>query len=128
MPRDADGRSAHAVPLAIALPDALAAAPDRVVLLVVRGLPEGARLSAGVASGDGSWLLSPADLPGLSLTPSRDRAADVSIELTAIGKFDGDFRGPFHEVVVGYNVALDASDNARTDYFALWGARLRTAC
>jgi hypothetical protein len=81
---NADGPTTQAVPLAIALPDALAAAPDRVVLLVVRGLPEGASLSAGVASGDGSWLLSPADLPGLSLTPPRERAADLSIEITAI--------------------------------------------
>jgi hypothetical protein len=78
------GPSARAVPLTIGLPDALAAAPDRVVLVVVRGLPEGASLSAGAASGDGSWLLSPQDLPGLSLTPARDWAADLSVAIAAI--------------------------------------------
>jgi hypothetical protein len=81
---DAAAPSAPAVPLTIGLPDVLAAAPDRVVLVVVRGLPEGASLSAGVASDEGSWLLSPADLPGLSLTPPRDWAADLSLEVAAI--------------------------------------------
>ena len=76
--------TAHAVPLTIALPDALAAAPERIVLVVMRGLPESASLSAGVASGDGSWLLSPQDLPGLSLTLPRGWASDLSVEIAAI--------------------------------------------
>jgi hypothetical protein len=80
-----DAPSARAVPLTISLPDALAAAPERVVLVVMRGLPDGASLSAGVASGDGSWLLSPEDLPGLSLTPPPDWASDLSVEIAAIG-------------------------------------------
>ena len=84
VPSAADGSTARALPLTIGLPDALAAAPDRVVLVAVRGLPEGASLSAGVASGDGSWLLSPPDLPGLSLTPPRDWASDLSLEIAAI--------------------------------------------
>jgi hypothetical protein len=53
-PCEADAPSPRAVPLTVGLPDALAAAPDRAVLMVVHGLPEGATLSAGVASGDGS--------------------------------------------------------------------------
>ena len=84
VPCAAGAPTAHAVPLTIALPDALAAAPERIVLVVMRGLPEGASLSAGVASGDGSWLLSPRDLPGLSLTPPRDWASNLSLEIAAI--------------------------------------------
>jgi hypothetical protein len=38
---EADGPPARAVPLTIGLPAALAGAPDRVVLVVVHGLPEG---------------------------------------------------------------------------------------
>jgi hypothetical protein len=78
------GPSARAVPLTIGLPDALAAAPDRVVLVVVRGLPEGASLSAGVASGDGSWLLSPRSLAGLSLTVPPGLMVDLPLEVVAI--------------------------------------------
>ena len=80
----ADEQPPHAVPLALGLPDALAAEPDRVALVVVRGLPDGASLSAGMKSGDGGWLLSPRDLPGLSLTPPRDGASDLALEVAAI--------------------------------------------
>ena len=84
-PRHATDRQwPPAVPLAIGLPEALAAHPDRVALVVVHGLPEGATLSAGVASGDGSWLLSPRDLPGLSITSPLEGAADLSFEVAAI--------------------------------------------
>ena len=41
---DADGSPARALPLTIGLPDALAGAPDQVVLVAMRGLPEGASL------------------------------------------------------------------------------------
>jgi hypothetical protein len=72
------------VPLTIGLPDALAAEPDRVALVVVRGLPERASLSPGIESGDGSWLLSPRDLPGLSVTPPPEFASDLALEVAAI--------------------------------------------
>ena len=85
LPRYAtDRQPLPAVPLTVGLPDALAAEPDRVALVVVHGLPEGARLSAGVESGDGSWLLSPRDLPGLAMTLPPERAADLAFEVTAI--------------------------------------------
>jgi hypothetical protein len=81
---DARAPSPHPVPLTIGLPDACAAEPERVALVAVRGLPAGASLSAGVASGDGSWLLSPRDLPGLCLTPPPDWASDLAFEVAAI--------------------------------------------
>jgi hypothetical protein len=82
--RAADARAPRAVPLTIGLPDALAAEPDRVALVVVRGLPEGASLSTGVVSGDGSWLLSPRDVAGLTITAPPDLASDIVLEVAAI--------------------------------------------
>jgi hypothetical protein len=81
---DADGQPPHPVPLTIGLPGTFAAEPDRVALVVLRGLPKGASLSAGVESGDGSWLLSPRDLPGLALMPPPDWASDLALKLAAI--------------------------------------------
>ena len=82
---DAEGRALRLVPLTIGLPDALAAEANRMALMVlVRGLPKGASLSAGVESGDGSWLLSPQDLPGLSVTPPPNWASDLTLEIAAI--------------------------------------------
>jgi hypothetical protein len=77
-----------ALPLAIDLPDALAAEPERVALVVVRGLPAGAGLSAGVAGGDGSWLLSPRDLPGLALLAPPEAGPDLALEVAAIAVAD----------------------------------------
>ena len=72
------------MPLSLELPDAFAATPDRVVLIVLRGLPEGASLSAGVPGGDGSWLCSPTDLPDVSLTLPPAWASDLAFEIAAI--------------------------------------------
>jgi hypothetical protein len=79
-----DRHPAGAAPIALGLPDALAAEPDRVALVVVRGLPAGARLSAGVAGGDGSWLLSPRDLPGLAIVTPPRGTSDLALEVAAI--------------------------------------------
>jgi hypothetical protein len=47
--------------------------PESIVLVVIRGVPEGARLSAGVLDEDGSWLVSPLDLPSVAISlPSED--------------------------------------------------------
>jgi hypothetical protein len=80
----ADRHLAGAAPIALGLPDALAAEPDRVALVVVRGLPAGAGLSAGVAGGDGSWLLSPRDLPGLAIVTPPQGTSDLALEVAAI--------------------------------------------
>jgi hypothetical protein len=78
------GGPARGVPMAIRLPDMPGARPDEITLVVVRQLPAGANLSAGVAGGDGSWLLSPADLGGLSLTLPSGWTRDLVLEMVAI--------------------------------------------
>jgi hypothetical protein len=93
---------ARAVPLTLALPAAGAAGPAGVVLVVVRGLPAAASLSAGVGSGDGSWLLSPLHLPGLSLTLPAGLSADLPLEVVAIAVAgrDGELTSAADTVVV----------------------------
>jgi hypothetical protein len=76
--------SARQLPLRIRLPNAFAAQPHDVALVVVHGLPHGASLSAGVASGDGSWLVSPRDLAGLSVAPPPGLTLDLALEAVAI--------------------------------------------
>ena len=82
------GRSAsdapRPVPLAVRLPQGLGAQEGEVALVVVRRLPAGAGLSAGVACDDGSWLLSPRDLGGLSLVPPSGWTRDLTLEIVAI--------------------------------------------
>ena len=84
------GDASLPVPLAVRLPDTLGARPDEIALVVVRQLPPGASLSAGVASGDGDWLLSPTDLSGLSLTPPSGWTRDLRLEIVAIAVQDRD--------------------------------------
>lgn len=87
-PCDLEPEPHHSLPLTLDLPEALAAEPDRVALVVIRGLPEGAGLSAGVESGDGSWLLSPQDLAALSLALPARPTADFPIDVMAIAVAD----------------------------------------
>ncbi len=62
---DVDASSGGPVPLNIALMGQVQ--PDEV-LVTLRGLPEGARLSSGVDAGGGAWLLPPQRLEGLRLS------------------------------------------------------------
>ena len=51
--------------------------PDNMALVVIRGVPAGARLSTGMRDDDGSWSISPLDL------------STVTISLAAEGSGDG---------------------------------------
>jgi hypothetical protein len=80
--QDVTGAEDTAIPLALtaALADRDGSEALRVAIL---GLPAGAALSAGTRQPDGSWVLSPADLPGLTLTPPRDFAGVLALALSA---------------------------------------------
>jgi hypothetical protein len=61
--------------------------PDSIVLVMMRGVPEGAVLSTGVRDDDGTWLLSPLDLSTvtISLAPEgAGRGADGNLSITGI--------------------------------------------
>ena len=49
----------------------------------IDGLPDGATLSAGIVNADGSAILTPADLEGLTITPPANSDADFSLQITA---------------------------------------------
>ncbi|MGH6904515.1 MAG: hypothetical protein ACREIR_17430 [Geminicoccaceae bacterium] len=89
-PGDPASDAPRPVPLAVRLPDGLGAQEGEVALVVVRRLPAGASLSAGVACDDGSWLLSPRDLGGLSLVPPSGWTRDLTLEVVAIAVRDRD--------------------------------------
>ncbi|MEM7292821.1 MAG: carbohydrate-binding domain-containing protein, partial [Pseudomonadota bacterium] len=54
----------------------------------IAGVPEGAVLSAGIDSGDGSWTLTEAELEGLTITPPANSDDDFSLAVTATSLAD----------------------------------------
>ncbi|CUW39588.1 protein of unknown function (RTX toxins and related Ca2+-binding proteins 343-2320) [Magnetospirillum sp. XM-1] len=74
----AQGDEDHAIALSISA--ALIDSADTMGSVTIRGVPDGATLSAGVVQADGSWVLSASDLGGLSLRPAAD--AHGSFDLT----------------------------------------------
>ena len=75
---------AAAVPLTVSLPGAAGVDAERIVVVVVGGVPQGAVLSAGVDNGDGNWMLSPQDLTGLALTAPAACREDIVLKITAV--------------------------------------------
>ncbi len=72
------------VPLAIRPPLAAGIEPRQLVVVMIAGLPEGARLSAGLDNRDGSWTLSPKDLVGLELLPAAGGPRELVLQVTAV--------------------------------------------
>jgi hypothetical protein len=61
--------------------------PDSIVLVMMRGVPEDAVLSTGVRDDDGTWLLSPLDLPTVTIglaSEGAGRGADGNLSITGI--------------------------------------------
>lgn len=62
---------------------------SETLVIVVAGVPAGATLSAGTNNGDGTWTLTPADLPFLTLTPPQDFAGSITLTVTAVALENG---------------------------------------
>jgi len=84
--RDAVGREDAPIPLEVkaGLVDADGSEALRVVR--ISGVPEGARLSAGTAVGDGVWELEPGALEGLALIPVADSDRDFDLRVEAVSR------------------------------------------
>ncbi len=80
---DSHGVAGQACPLRLFV-DAPQPAAAYVVSIVVHGVPSVARLSRGVATGDGSWWLTPADLPDLTLVGPSAHASTVAMSIEAL--------------------------------------------
>ncbi len=77
--------TAIAIDLAVAVTDD----SETIDSIVIAGVPEGASLSAGTDNGDGSWTLTEADLPGLTVTPAHNSSDDFTLTYTVTTR-DGD--------------------------------------
>jgi len=81
----ASGAEDTAIPLAIN-----ASVPGGAVTgITVTGVPAGATLSAGTSSGGGTWVLSAAQLSGLTLTPPQDFNGQLNLGVTVTGTSPG---------------------------------------
>jgi hypothetical protein len=101
---------ARALPVGFGVPRVDGVDPDRVVVVIVGGMPPGGVFSAGIDDGDGRWLLSPRQLAGLTLTPPPGWSAALALEVTSVAVRNraGDFATATESVVV----ALDAPAEA----------------
>ena len=77
---DAAGNEDSAIALDI---DAGLTDSSEVLTVTISGVPDGATLSAGTDNGDGSWILSAADLNGLTITPADDFSGYFDLTVTA---------------------------------------------
>ncbi len=75
--------------IAINLSAAVTDDSESIESIVIAGVPTGATLSAGTDNGDGTWTLSTADLPGLTITPPQDADEDFDLSYTVTTR-DGD--------------------------------------
>jgi hypothetical protein len=83
-PSQVEPASRQVIALSVHMPALEGVEPQQLALLVVRGVPRGATLSAGVDNGDGSWLLSPVDLDHLTLSLPADALRPASLPVSAI--------------------------------------------
>jgi len=85
------GQADESIPLALSVP---AADSDRFVR--IDGLPKGVKLSAGVDTGNGSWLLSAGRAESLKLTAPKSYSGDFTLEAQLLGE---DARTPLSDRV-----------------------------
>jgi hypothetical protein len=100
----APGRSQppRALPVSLGVPRVDGVDADRIAVVIVRGVPAGAALSAGFDDGNGRWVLSPRQLVGLTLIPPPGRSEALTLEVTAVAVRNraGDFATATESVVV----------------------------
>ena len=74
------GRADQAIPLSLSVPES---GGERFVR--IDGLPEGVKLSAGVDTGNGSWLLSAGRADGVALSTPSAYAGEFTLEAQLLG-------------------------------------------
>jgi hypothetical protein len=89
---------------------------ETIAALILHGVPDGAVLSAGTRMADGSWLLTPPDLPGLTLTPPAHFSGTITLNLVSTSEeADGDMTTSAHAVTVSVTAVADAPVAAAAD-------------
>jgi len=113
--RNVTGTADQAIPLALSVPDGDG---DRFVRIT--GLPDGVKLSAGVDTGDGSWLLSAGRAENLALTAPDTLSGVFTLDAQLLG---ADARTPlsddasFEVEVAGATIAEAEAGETRTAAF-----------
>jgi hypothetical protein len=106
---DATGQEDQAIALNLS-----AALVDRdgseALSVVIAGLPAGARLSAGINNGDGSWTLTPGQLASLTVTPPGNWSGGMALTMDAHAMERS--TGAVATTRVGFNVAVGAVADA----------------
>ena len=87
---------------------------------VLSGLPAGASLSAGTKQADGSWLLTPAQLSGVTFIPPAQASGSFTLTLTGIAAESAG--GSTARTSVDFTVSLDPVADAGTIAGASAGA------
>ncbi|MDM7976103.1 MAG: Ig-like domain-containing protein [Thalassospira xiamenensis] len=77
---DASGNEDNGIALDI---DAALADSSETLTVTIRGVPNGAILSAGTDNGDGTWTLGSDQLDGLTITPADDFSGSFDLDVTA---------------------------------------------
>ncbi|RCK31806.1 beta strand repeat-containing protein, partial [Thalassospira xiamenensis] len=77
---DASGNEDNGIALDI---DAALADSSETLTVTIRGVPNGATLSAGTDNGDGTWTLGSDQLEGLTITPANDFSGSFDLGVTA---------------------------------------------
>jgi hypothetical protein len=72
---------------------------------VLSGLPKGSKLNSGAKQSDGTWLLTPGQLSGLTMTPPANASGEYKLTLTAVAT----------ETVGGSKASTPASFTVRVD-------------
>ncbi len=89
--KDADGAEDAPLPLAIAVATADTDGSETLADIVLEGVPDGVRLSAGDDEGEGRWRLDAGALDGLTLTPPADFSGAFELAVNATAReADGD--------------------------------------
>jgi len=76
--------------------------------VTIAGVPDGATLSAGTDLGDGAWLLTPDDLPGLTITPPPDFSGTLTLTVTATSQEGGTTSSVTSDLTVEIEAVADA--------------------
>ncbi|MES2729487.1 MAG: Ig-like domain-containing protein [Pseudomonadota bacterium] len=79
------GEENQGLPLAISL----TADTNATTVIVIGNLPPGSILSAGTLQPNGTWALTPAQLPGLTLTPPDGYSGNFNLSVVATSTRDG---------------------------------------
>ncbi|MHA1567599.1 MAG: hypothetical protein ACTSX7_19990 [Alphaproteobacteria bacterium] len=78
--------------------DAQTPDPSESLVIRIAGLPQGAQLSAGQITDDGSWVLDSGDLRDLSLTPPGNFSGQLNLLVSATSQ-DGETRSSVEETL-----------------------------